>query len=287
MSGQNQPDYAVSVVPVSDRLRDKRPVTGVTVEESEVAMRVTDCGSRTFSVPSFSALQVTTTAGNSQNTNNNLIIEPVSVTVATQDPTDVFAINDVVTVAAANVGTPTLPPSIGTADVSFTLVDADIVDEESFVLETLTDGTIMNSGLVEGNNGTLVNGTTDNIRWEIQGTDTATGTFSVIIRQGDDTATAKRVLEIFPNISLDPKQSNYIERVVGTQKKTLNDPGTSEPYISTEGSYRNGSRYVRVSNVAYKTSDGQYPNPSTLQEFLASVGQVALEPLDCVVYPNQ
>ena len=71
MSGQNQPDYAVSVVPVSDRLRDKRPVTGVTVEESEVAMRVTDCGSRTFSVPSFSALQVTTTATSLANLNAN------------------------------------------------------------------------------------------------------------------------------------------------------------------------------------------------------------------------
>ena len=68
----------------------------------------------------------------------------------------------------------------------------------------------MNSGTAEGNNGTLTNGTTDNIRWEIQGTDIATGTFSLIIRQGNDTATAKRVLEIFPNISLDPQSSNYI-----------------------------------------------------------------------------
>lgn len=71
MSGQNQPEYSVNVVPVSDRLRDKRPVTGVTVEESEVAMRVTDCGSRTFSVPSFAALQVTTTAASLADLNTN------------------------------------------------------------------------------------------------------------------------------------------------------------------------------------------------------------------------
>lgn len=71
MSGQNQPEYAVNVVPVSDRLRDKRPVTGVTVEESEVAMRVTDCGSRTFSVSSCAALQVTTTATSLADLNTN------------------------------------------------------------------------------------------------------------------------------------------------------------------------------------------------------------------------
>ena len=226
------------------------------------------------SIATSAILQTTTTAGNSQDVNNNLIIEPVSVTVATQDPTDVFALNDVVTVAAANVGTPTLPPSIGTADVSFTLVDADIVDEESFVLETLTDGTIMNSGLVEGNNGTLVNGTTDNIRWEIQGVSKDTGTFSVVIRQGNDTATSKRVLEIFPNVSLDPQSSNYIERVIGNQTQIFNGAGTSDPYISTVGSFPNASRYVRVKEVKLKTPNYFDNNGAFKSEFTASLPDV-------------
>ena len=94
---------------------------------------------------------------------------------------------------------------------------------------------------------------TNNVRWEIQATDIASGTFSLIIRQGNDTSTAKRVLEIFPNVSLDPKASNYISKVVGDMKKVLRGAGTADPYVETTGSYGNASRYVRVSNVAYKT----------------------------------
>ena len=207
------------------------------------------------SLATSAALQVTSGAGNDQDTNNNLIIEPTSIVLVAQDAADEFALANVLSVAAANIGTPTLPPSVGSADLQVTLVDADIRDAETFTLETLTDGTIMNSGTAEGNNGTLTNGTTDNIRWEIQGTDVATGTFSLVIRQGNDTATAKRVLEIFPNISLDPQSSNYIERVVGNQTKVLNGAGTSDPYISTVGSFPNSSRYVRVKEVQYKTPE--------------------------------
>ena len=228
-------------------------VGGVSSFPSDVVFTFVDNDLQNGSVATSTALQTVTTGGNSQNTNNNLIIEPVSVTVAVQDSADDFAVGQVVSVPAANIGTPTSPPSIGSADGQFTLVRADIVDEESFVLETLSDGTIMNSGLTEGNNGTLTDGTVDNIRWEIQGTNASTGTFSLIIRQGNDTSTAKRVLEIFPNVSLDPQSSNYIERVVGNQTKVLNGAGTSDPFISTVGSFPNASRYVRVKEVALKT----------------------------------
>ena len=199
------------------------------------------------------ALQITTTGGNSQNTNNNLIIEPTSIVLNTQDGADSVALNNILSVAAANIGTPTLPPSIGSANLQVTLVDADIKDAEAFTLESLSDGTIMNSGTAEGTNGTLTNGTVDNIRWEIQATDVATGTFSVVIRQGNDTATAKRVLEIFPNVSLDSQASNYIERIIGNQTKVFNGAGTSDPFISTVGSFPNASRYVRVKEVQFKT----------------------------------
>ncbi len=221
------------------------------------------------------ALQVTTTAGNSQNTNNNLIIEPTSIVLVAQDAADEFALGNVLSVAAANIGTPTLPPSVGSADLQVTLVDADIKDAEAFTLETLTDGTIMNSGTATGNNGTLTNGTSDNIRWEIQGTDTATGTFSVIIRQGDDTATAKRVLEIFPNVSLDSQASNYIERVIGNQTKTLVGAGTSDPYVNVVGSYPNASRYVRVKEVQYKTPNYFDNNGQAKAAFAAYLPDVA------------
>jgi hypothetical protein len=249
-------------------------VGGVSSFPTDVVFTFVDNDLENGSVATSTALVTTTTAGNSQDINNNLIIEPVSATVAIQDSDDDFAVGQVVSVPAANIGTPTLPPSIGSADVQFTLVGADIVDQESFVLETLTEGTIMNSGLTEGNNGTLTNGTTDNIRWEIQGSNASTGTFSLIIRQGDDTSTAKRVLEIFPNISLDPQSSNYIERVVGNQTKVFNGAGTSDPYISTVGSFPNASRYVRVKEVALKTPNYFDNNGAFKPEFTSSLPDI-------------
>ena len=198
-----------------------------------------------------------TVLGGTNQTTSNILIEPTKVTLSAQN-TATFAINDVITVPAASIGTPVA--ALGSAaDLTITVTDADLIDDEAFRLETLTDGTVMNSGTSpdpstgQTANGTLSLGTADNVRWEIQATDTATGTFSLIIRQGNDTSTSKRVLEIFPNISLDPQSSNYIERIVGNQKKTLNGAGTADPFISTEGSFPNASRYVRVSEVGAKT----------------------------------
>ena len=69
-----------------------------------------------------------------------------------------------------------------------------------FVLETLADGNIMNStgsGVSTGTNGTLTSGSSDNFRWEITNPNTSSGVFSLVIRQGNDTATAKQVVETF------------------------------------------------------------------------------------------
>ena len=200
------------------------------------------------------ATALTVNAASAQDAgDNNLTIEPTSITLNTQGASDTFAVSNTLNIPTGGDGT----TAIGAPDTPLvvTLQNADILDAEAFTLETLSDGTIMNSGIATGANGTLTAGTTDNIRWEIQATDVATGTFSLIIRQGNDTATSKRILEIFPNVSLDPKQSNYVGRIVGDMKKVFNGAGTTDPYISTVGSYPNASRYVRVSNVAYKTPD--------------------------------
>ena len=53
----------------------------------------------------------------------------------------------------------------------------------------------------------------------------------------------KSVLETFTNLSLDPKQSNYVARIIGDQKLNYN---STENYIEYSGSYPNASRYVRV-----------------------------------------
>jgi hypothetical protein len=120
----------------------------------------------------------------------------------------------------------------------------------SFTLETLDKGVIWNNSgsqnLITGGSGSLVSGSIDNIRWEIATVSSASGTFSLLIRRGDDNNNNKVVLETWNNLSLDPTQPNYIARVIGDQ--TLNYNST-ENYIEISGSYPNASRYVRVSYV--------------------------------------
>ena len=124
-----------------------------------------------------------------------------------------------------------------------------------FELETLSDGVIMNSTGSESSTGALESGSADNLRWEIVNPNTSSGTFGLIIRRGNDTTKTKRVLETFTNLSLDPKSSNFISRIVGDQTQTLMGSGTSDVYLQPTGSYRNASRYVRVSAVNITTPD--------------------------------
>lgn len=63
MSGYSDPDASANIVRVSDAGNDLKVVSGVTVESTEVAMRVTDCGRSALPTQSFKALPVTTTAG--------------------------------------------------------------------------------------------------------------------------------------------------------------------------------------------------------------------------------
>ena len=178
-------------------------------------------------------------------TTSSIVVKVISVAVVTEGTG--YVVGDTVTVAAAAIGTPT-------ADLILTLVDANIINSNAFVLETIGEGIIMNSTGAENAQGALTNGTSDNLRWEIVSPNTATGTFSVIIRQGNDNTRSKSVLESFNNVSLDPKSSNYISRIVGDQKQVVRGSGT-DVYLQTTGSFANASRYVRVKSVNFKTPD--------------------------------
>ena len=175
----------------------------------------------------------------------NLLAEVSAITTIAEGTG--YAVGDELTVAAADIGTPT-------ADLVITLVDADITNSNAFVLETIGEGIIMNSTGAENAQGALTNGTSDNLRWEVVSPNTATGTFSVIIRQGNDNTRSKSVLESFNNVSLDPKSSNYISRIIGDQKQVVRGSGT-DVYLQTTGSFANASRYVRVKSVNFKTPD--------------------------------
>ena len=116
----------------------------------------------------------------------------------------------------------------------------------SFVLETLDKGILFNNTSSVLSNGALDSGSKDNIRWEVSTANTASGTFSLIIRRGDDNDNTKAALETYTNLSLDPKADNYISKVIGDQTLTYN---STENYIEVSGSYPNASRYVRVKEV--------------------------------------
>jgi hypothetical protein len=113
------------------------------------------------------------------------------------------------------------------------------VSDEAFILETLSEGVIMNSADT---------GSVDNVKWEVVGTDVQTGTFSLLVRRGNDNNNSKVILESWTNLSLDPNQPNYIEAVIGNQSTD-----TSEGYVNVSGDYTNKSRYIRVKQVKYTT----------------------------------
>ena len=116
----------------------------------------------------------------------------------------------------------------------------------SFALETISEGVIMNNSGSEIS-GSLVSGSADNVRWEITNSNTGSGTFNVLIRQGNDKTNGKVVLESFNNVNLDPNSPRYISRVIGDQVIAYNSVENQVDIAS--GSFPNNSRYVRVKNV--------------------------------------
>jgi hypothetical protein len=118
-----------------------------------------------------------------------------------------------------------------------------------FVLETLSEGTLMNnsgSGVLDS----LISGSRENVRWEITGVNTGSGNFNLLIRQGNDNQNSKIVLESFNNINLDPNSFRFISQVIGDQKLNYN---VSNNQMQLSGSYPNNSNYIRVKEVNYTT----------------------------------
>ena len=132
-----------------------------------------------------------------------------------------------------------------------------------FVLETISQGIIMNNSGSEVS-GSLVSGSKDNIRVEITNVNTGSGTFNVLIRQGNDTTSNKNILESFNNVNLDPNSVRYISTIIGDQKQSYN---STTNQITLTGDYSNNSNYVRVKSVNYSTptylnSNGTISNAS-------------------------
>ena len=119
----------------------------------------------------------------------------------------------------------------------------------AFVLETLSVGTVMNNNEASGALGSLVSGSSANVRWEVTAFNSGSGEFNLILRRGDDYENNKTVLETWNALSLDPNQSNYIAYVIGDQTQTVATDDLGNTYLQQTGSYQNNSRYVRVRTV--------------------------------------
>ena len=137
---------------------------------------------------------------------------------------------------------------------AYTAASVDILNSgavsDGFTIETLGKGELLNMTGSANPDGTRPDGTVDNLRWEISNKNQHLGTFTLTVRRGDDSTNSRIVLESFTGISLDPLASNYIEKVIGNQKRTLN---VSENYIEVEGDYPNKSNYIRISAIDSKT----------------------------------
>ncbi len=76
----------------------------------------------------------------------------------------------------------------------------------------------------------------------VNGTDY--GTFTVAVRQFNDTNKKKNVLETFANVNLDPNSPNYICRVIGDRKLLISNLGK----VTESGDWINNSKYIRIAN---------------------------------------
>lgn len=139
-------------------------------------------------------------------------------------------------------------------------------DENGDLIVTQRDNSVADTR----QDGSLVKGTSENLRWEISDINEDAGTFSLTIRRGDDTDISPIVLESYTNLSLDPLNENYIAAVIGDQHQNMvpsvdypNSDGTEthvEAYIETLGDYTNKSAYVWVEvlrpTYQYLANDG-------------------------------
>ena len=124
----------------------------------------------------------------------------------------------------------------------------------SFKIVPLSYGANQNSSGSVDSSGSLANGVPDNIRYEIVSPNTASGTFALLVRRGDDNTSNKVVLETWSNLSLDPTAPNYIEKQIGNQifVATTGSTGKFE-YVNTDGNFPNRSNYITIQSVTNKT----------------------------------
>ena len=238
--------------------------------ESGVLGNLTGAGENTFNISGSSGTQSAVAASSGGNvTASFVLVDSSSISsISLDSAVGSFSINQTLTFGSASLGA----DQAGGTDLILTIKADNIVNQNAFTLETLSEGAIANSGTATGANGTLVNGTKDNLRWEIVSPNTSSGTFTLLIRRGDDTTTSKTVLETWSGLSLDPNSNNYIEKVIGNSKQTVTeDAGTGEYYVANAGTYNTLSNFVRVKSVTAKTLNYFDNNGDAKAQYVTSI----------------
>ena len=135
----------------------------------------------------------------------------------------------------------------------------------SFTLETLAWGSQMNNQGGTVVSGALPSGSVDNVRWEVSNVNYTNGTFTLLVRSGNDNNAQKNILETWTNLSMDVNQPNYISRVVGDQKPVYTYSSIDgQGYVDYNGDFPNQSRYIRVATVP-QAQFGTFNNNGTYQ----------------------
>jgi hypothetical protein len=120
----------------------------------------------------------------------------------------------------------------------------------SFTLETLAWGAQMNNQGGTVVSGALPSGSAQNVRWEVSNVNYTNGTFTLLVRSGNDNNNQKNILETWTNLSMDVNQPNYISRVIGDTKPVYTYSSTDgQGYVDYNGDFPNQSRYIRVATV--------------------------------------
>jgi hypothetical protein len=214
---------------------------------------------------SFNGVNVILSGSTVQNVYNNA----TSSGVITSNPTNLYT-NTTIN-SSASFSTPNMILSASIAGIvgnsyfvtsgSTTTFYTGGTNATSLTLETISQGIIMNNSGAE-TLGALVSGSKDNVRVEITNLNTGSGTFNVLVRQGNDTTNNKNILESFNGVNLDPNSDRFISLVIGDQKLLYSSANNQ---MELTGTYPNISRYVRVKSIvnttpSYLDSNGNIAN---------------------------
>jgi hypothetical protein len=112
----------------------------------------------------------------------------------------------------------------------------------------------------------------------INGTDY--GTFTVVVRDFNDTEKKKIVLETYANVNLDPNSPNFISRVIGDRKLSINELGK----ITETGDWVNNSKYVRIKNLNQNAPVQAVPFGHEAYDLFISASTALLNTIPDVTY---